>query len=77
MFLFKKKKHWITGAAKSKIWLILGKTHSNAERHRQFSIVVFNRENILSGSIVIQESLSTFGHDDREAGGHWCVLWKK
>ncbi|AUI50594.1 acyl-CoA dehydrogenase family protein [Arthrobacter crystallopoietes] len=63
------RKWWSSGAmsAEAKIFILMGKTDPQAERHRQQSMILIPRE---TPGVKIERALSVFGYDDRDHGGH-------
>ncbi|MGN6160979.1 MAG: acyl-CoA dehydrogenase family protein [Marmoricola sp.] len=63
------RKWWITGAMNPncKIFIVMGKTDPNAERHRQQSMILVERD---TPGLEIVRAMHVFGYDDHEHGGH-------
>ena len=63
------RKWWITGAMNpdSKIFIVMGKTDPEAERHRQQSMVLVERD---TPGLEIKRGMRVFGYPDRDHGGH-------
>ena len=63
------RKWWITGAMnpECQIFVVMGKTDPQADRHRQQSMILVPRD---TPGLVVKRSLQVFGYDDREHGGH-------
>lgn len=63
------RKWWITGAMNpnAKIFIVMGKTDPDAERHRQQSMILVERDTPGFG---IHRGLTVLGYDDHEHGGH-------
>ncbi len=63
------RKWWITGAMNpdSKIFIVMGKTDPEAERHRQQSMVLVERD---TPGLEIKRGMHVFGYSDRDHGGH-------
>ena len=63
------RKWWITGAMNpnAKIFIVMGKTDPDAERHRQQSMILVERDTPGFG---IHRGLKVLGYDDHEHGGH-------
>jgi acyl-CoA dehydrogenase len=61
------RKWWISGAAdeRCKIFIVVGKTHPNAEPHRRHSMVLMPRD---TDGLTIERHLSIFGYQDQH--GH-------
>jgi acyl-CoA dehydrogenase len=62
-------KWWSTGAMNpgAALFIVMGKTDPTAERHKQQSMVLVPRE---TPGVTIVRSLTVFGYDDRDHGGH-------
>ena len=62
-------KWWITGAMNPncRIFIVMGKTDPDAERHRQQSMILVPRE---TPGLEICRGMEVFGYDDHEHGGH-------
>jgi acyl-CoA dehydrogenase len=63
------RKWWITGAMNpnARIFIVMGKTKPEAERHRQQSMVLVPRD---TPGVEIKRAMHVFGYDDHEHGGH-------
>jgi acyl-CoA dehydrogenase len=63
------RKWWITGAMNpnAKIFIVMGKTAPDADRHRQQSMVLVPRD---TAGVVIKRPMEVFGYDDHDHGGH-------
>jgi len=63
------RKWWITGAMNpsSKIFIVMGKTDTSAERHRQQSMILVERD---TPGFDIIRGMTVFGYSDRDHGGH-------
>jgi acyl-CoA dehydrogenase len=63
------RKWWITGAMNpnAKIFIVMGKTDPDAERHRQQSMILVERG---TPGFEIHRGLTVLGYDDHEHGGH-------
>lgn len=63
------RKWWSTGAMNpdAAIFIVMGKTDPEAERHRQQSMILVPRD---TPGVRIVRPLSVFGYDDRDHGGH-------
>lgn len=63
------RKWWSTGAMNpnAAIFIVMGKTDPDAERHRQQSMILVPRD---TPGVEIVRPLSVFGYDDRDHGGH-------
>ncbi len=62
-------KWWITGAMNpnAKIFIVMGKTDTSAERHRQQSMILVERD---TPGFEIKRGMHVFGYNDRDHGGH-------
>ncbi len=62
-------KWWITGAMNpnAKIFIVMGKTDPTAERHRQQSQILVERD---TPGFEIKRGMTVFGYNDRDHGGH-------
>ncbi len=62
-------KWWITGAMNpnAKIFVVMGKTDTSAERHRQQSMILVERD---TPGLDIVRGMHVFGYNDRDHGGH-------
>ena len=63
------RKWWSTGAMNpdAAIFIVMGKTDPDAERHRQQSMILVPRD---TPGVRIVRPLTVFGYDDRDHGGH-------
>jgi acyl-CoA dehydrogenase len=63
------RKWWSTGAMNpdAAIFIVMGKTDPDAQRHRQQSMILVPRD---APGVRIVRPLSVFGYDDRDHGGH-------
>ncbi len=63
------RKWWITGAMNpnAKIFIVMGRTDPEAERHRQHSQILVPRD---TPGLTIKRGMHVFGYDDAERGGH-------
>ncbi|MBU4464651.1 MAG: acyl-CoA dehydrogenase family protein [Actinobacteria bacterium] len=68
------RKWWSTGAMNpdAAIFIVMGKTDPDAERHRQQSMILVPRD---APGVTVVRALSVFGYDDRDHGGHAEVLF--
>ncbi|MGC5169067.1 acyl-CoA dehydrogenase family protein [Micromonospora sp. DT81.3] len=68
-YLITGRKWWSTGAMNpdAAIFIVMGKTDPDAERHRQQSMILVPRD---TPGVRIVRPLSVFGYDDRDHGGH-------
>ncbi|MCW4386049.1 acyl-CoA dehydrogenase family protein [Salinibacterium sp. SYSU T00001] len=69
------RKWWSTGAMNpdAAIFIVMGKTDPDAERHRQQSMVLVPRD---TPGVTVVRALTYFGFDDRDHGGHAEVLFE-
>ena len=63
------RKWWITGAMNpnAKIFIVMGKTDPDADRHRQQSMILVPRD---TAGLEIKRGMEVFGYDDHDHGGH-------
>ncbi|MET8908797.1 acyl-CoA dehydrogenase family protein [Micromonospora sp. NPDC004551] len=63
------RKWWITGAMNpnARLFIVMGKTDPDAERHRQQSMVLVPRD---TPGLEIVRGTAVFGYDDHDHGGH-------
>jgi acyl-CoA dehydrogenase len=63
------RKWWITGAMNSnaQVLIVMGKTDPTADRHRQQSMIVVERD---TPGLDIRRGMNVLGYDDHEHGGH-------
>lgn len=63
------RKWWSTGAMNpdAAIFIVMGKTDPDADRHRQQSMILVPRA---TPGVRVVRALSVFGYDDRDHGGH-------
>ncbi|GAA3836906.1 acyl-CoA dehydrogenase family protein [Nocardioides panacisoli] len=63
------RKWWITGAMNpnAKIFIVMGKTDPDADRHQQQSMILVERD---TPGFEIHRGMTVLGYDDREHGGH-------
>ncbi|WP_031464525.1 acyl-CoA dehydrogenase family protein [Sciscionella sediminilitoris] len=63
------RKWWITGAMNpnAKIFIVMGKTDPDAERHRQQSMILVPRD---TPGLTVERGMEVFGYDDHDHGGH-------
>ena len=62
-------KCWITGAMNpgAQIFIVMGKTDPSADRHRQQSQILVERD---TPGVVVTRGMHVFGYDDHDHGGH-------
>ncbi|HEU0205654.1 MAG TPA: acyl-CoA dehydrogenase family protein [Pseudolysinimonas sp.] len=70
------RKWWSTGAMNpdAALFIVMGKTDPSAERHRQQSMVLVPRS---TPGVTVVRSLTVFGYDDREHGGHAEIVFDR
>lgn len=63
------RKWWITGAMNpnARVFVVLGKTDPSADRHRQQSMILVERD---TPGFEIHRGMQVFGYRDEEHGGH-------
>ncbi|WP_027863052.1 acyl-CoA dehydrogenase family protein [Marmoricola sp. URHB0036] len=63
------RKWWITGAMNPNclIFIVMGKTDPSADRHRQQSMILVERD---TPGVEIHRGMTVLGYDDHEHGGH-------
>ncbi len=63
------RKWWITGAMNpnAQIFIVMGKTDPDADRHRQQSQILVPRD---TPGLTVKRALHVLGYDDHEHGGH-------
>ena len=63
------RKWWITGAMNpdAKIFIVMGKTDPEAQRHRQQSMILVPRD---TPGVTVKRGMQVFGYDDHDHGGH-------
>jgi acyl-CoA dehydrogenase len=68
-YLITGRKWWSTGAMNpdATLFIVMGKTDPNADRHRQQSMFLVPRD---TPGVTVVRPLTVFGYDDREHGGH-------
>ena len=69
------RKWWSTGAMNpdAAIFIVMGKTDPDAERHRQQSMILVPRD---TPGVEVVRPLTVFGYDDRDHGGHAEVVFR-
>lgn len=68
------RKWWSTGAMNpdAKIFIVMGKTDPDADRHRQQSMILVPRD---TPGVRIVRPLTVLGYDDRDHGGHAEIVF--
>jgi acyl-CoA dehydrogenase len=68
------RKWWSTGAMNpdAAIFVVMGKTDPQADRHRQQSMILVPRS---TSGVRVVRPLTVFGYDDRDHGGHAEVVF--
>ena len=63
------RKWWITGAMNpnAKVFIVMGKSDPDADRHRQQSMILVPRH---TPGVVVKRPMKVFGYDDHDHGGH-------
>ena len=63
------RKWWITGAMNPNcaVFIVMGKTDPTADRHRQQSMILVDRD---TPGLEVIRGMEVYGYDDREHGGH-------
>src|SRR5665213_2327678 len=63
------RKWWSTGAMNpgAALFIVMGKTDSSAERHRQQTMILVPRD---TPGVTVVRPLTVFGYNDRDHGGH-------
>lgn len=69
------RKWFISGAMNpnAKIFIVMGKTDPDAERHRQQSQILVPRD---TPGVTVVRGMSIFGYDDRDHGGHAEIIFE-
>ncbi len=69
------RKWWSTGAMNpdAAVFIVMGKTDPDADRHRQQSIILVPRD---TPGVRVVRPLTVFGYDDRDHGGHAEVAFE-
>ncbi len=69
------RKWWSTGAMNpdAAIFIVMGKTDPEADRHRQQSMIVVPRD---TSGVEVVRPLTVFGYDDRDHGGHAEIVFR-
>jgi acyl-CoA dehydrogenase len=69
------RKWWITGAMnpQCEIFIVMGKTDPDAERHRQQSMILVPRD---TPGLSVVRPMMVLGYDDHEHGGHAELLFE-
>ncbi|GAA1983577.1 acyl-CoA dehydrogenase family protein [Microbacterium pumilum] len=70
------RKWWSTGAMNpdAAIFIVMGKTDPDADRHRQQSMILVPRD---TAGVSIVRPLTVFGYDDRDHGGHAEIAFEE
>src|SRR6195952_2349392 len=73
-YVITRRKWWSTGAMNpgAALFIVMGKTDPDAERHRQQSMVLVPRS---AKGLTVVRPLTVFGYNDRDHGGHAEVLF--
>jgi acyl-CoA dehydrogenase len=68
------RKWWSSGAMdpRAKIFIVMGKTSPDAERHRQQSMILVPRD---TPGVTVKRGVTVFGYDDGTHGGHAEVVF--
>jgi acyl-CoA dehydrogenase len=68
-YVINSRKWWITGAMNPncRVFVVMGKTDAEGDRHRQQSMILVPRE---TPGLSIHRGMEIFGFDDHEHGGH-------
>jgi acyl-CoA dehydrogenase len=69
------RKWWITGAMnpQAEIFIVMGKTDTDASRHRQQSMILVPRD---TPGVTIVRGMEIFGYDDHQHGGHAEIIFR-
>ncbi len=69
------RKWWITGAMSpaAQVFIVMGKTDPDADRHRQQSMILVPRD---APGVEVVRGMDVFGYDDREHGGHAELVFR-
>ncbi len=69
------RKWWITGAMnpEAKIFIVMGKTNPQADRHHQQSMILVPND---TPGVEVVRPMMVMGYDDHEHGGHAELLFK-
>jgi acyl-CoA dehydrogenase len=69
------RKWWITGAMNpnDRIFIVMGKTDPDADRHRQQSMILVPRD---TPGVEIIRAMHVLGYDDHEHGGHAELVFR-
>ena len=72
-YVVRGRKWWITGAMNPDcaVFIVMGKTDTSAERHRQQSMVLVPRD---TPGLTVVRPMTVMGYDDRDHGGHAELL---
>ncbi|SCL20121.1 acyl-CoA dehydrogenase [Micromonospora pallida] len=68
------RKCWITGAMNPEcaLFIVMGKTDPDADRHRQQSMILVPRD---TPGVVVKRGMEVFGYDDHNHGGHAEIVF--
>jgi len=68
------RKWWITGAMNpnAKIFIVMGKTDPEAERHKQQSMILVPRD---TRGVEVKRGMEVYGYDDHDHGGHAEIVF--
>ena len=68
------RKWWITGAMNpnARIFIVMGKTDPDADRHRQQSMILVPRD---APGVQVLRGMEVFGYDDHDHGGHAEIVF--
>jgi acyl-CoA dehydrogenase len=68
------RKWWITGAMNpnARIFIVMGKTDPEAERHRQQSMILVPRD---APGVIVKRGMEVYGYDDHDHGGHAEIVF--
>jgi len=69
------RKWWSTGAMnpEAAIFIVMGKTDPDADRHRQQSMILVPRD---APGVTVVRPLTVFGYNDRDHGGHAEIVFE-
>jgi acyl-CoA dehydrogenase len=74
-YLVNGRKWWITGAMNpnARVFVVMGKTDPAADRHRQQSMVLVERD---APGLEVLRGMHVLGYDDHEHGGHAELVFR-